>query len=640
MAGINLRDMIALAVALALNIWLFDKLYNALKLGKFGSIAGVVIMIAAVIVIILVTKGAAKKDKDRKTRSVFGKPLERINDEYLHKGIHNILSGLLKRIGKPGRTIAERFNIKHKIPKGLLDSLFMKEWDKLTILMNWILRLEVFTFKKATVDGFNLTAKRLFLEDFEENEYGIKLGHNASIRRFALKHTIAKCGTRSMFPKLGDKEINDVSMAKEMIAEEEKEEGKHEQQSFDNWKEEYIPQLYINEFNREPKHLGYGNVRRGMITTYRPVLDCVRRVILKYNFNESLKGTSLEKDEKVAKDIQDDVVVNVNKSEWSSVNTKHEDAMTNFKKVGMSKLVNNVRNLLLDQYCMHGFMNVHKYKFVSKDAKIEYYEYKIKTENKDSDSDPLKREYKIEPEKEPLKSPKKSPVGMSPEDYEKEPYNISDGKPTPQEIKYDGSFTKDMNIIRSMLETAEEIDDELIEEIKNEVPYIRKVKPIYQHNLIDEELLTEVTKWQEREWYFFLRDMRYGVFKPNTRTYDDYKYSYSEERKYEDVERPSVDSARPTKANPAYDEEAIKEPGNWFYWGKRCYNDETVDSLMQKPVNPYPGISTRGMSLFLRDYFKNMSQQSKKTLRQFDMFVKDTAEVPPEMLAKRLKETE
>lgn len=110
-----------------------------------------------------------------------------------------------------------------------------------------------------------------------------------------------------------------------------------------------------------------------------------------------------------------------------------------------------------------------------------------------------------------------------------------------------------------------------------------------------------VTKSVDNEWMGFMKDLTYGDYHPYSRSWPDYEKFLNEDdrSKFNDDELVKESAHLPSKkdaTNPAFDREALKNPGQFIYWGRRRYNDD-LTGIEEK--NPYPTLTAYGMTMYL-----------------------------------------
>ncbi len=113
-----------------------------------------------------------------------------------------------------------------------------------------------------------------------------------------------------------------------------------------------------------------------------------------------------------------------------------------------------------------------------------------------------------------------------------------------------------------------------------------------------------------KDWDYFIKDLRFGLHHPSSRSDIDYKAI---------INRRNLNFNNITRTPPnfpaagAFDLEALAFSGKWLYWGRKNYWDSDV---VTNPSNPYPTISTVGLSRFLTDVIR-MKAGTNETTRQF-----------------------
>ena len=150
-------------------------------------------------------------------------------------------------------------------------------------------------------------------------------------------------------------------------------------------------------------------------------------------------------------------------------------------------------------------------------------------------------------------------------------------------------------------------------DIKGGVGVLRRVKVEdmvdFPSDKSDHAKWSYVYSKMENEWDFFLKDLRYGFHHPRSRSYQDYDPIIST---YKGLNIQTVSNrTAPSEATNsiAFDHEALRFPGLWVYWGKRNYWDTQPAN-----ENPYPTLSTVGLSSFLTSIIK--MRQSEAEIHQ------------------------
>lgn len=138
----------------------------------------------------------------------------------------------------------------------------------------------------------------------------------------------------------------------------------------------------------------------------------------------------------------------------------------------------------------------------------------------------------------------------------------------------------------------------------------------------------ETMRHLEQEWQGWIYDLRYGIYHPYSKTFDDYEYCHRrKDARYhligEAVEvRKKVSSglSKPTHINPAFDREALKDSGNFVYWGRKKWYDDNLEHINNDPVNPYPGVSAYGISKYIANYAEEFMRDKKLKSEHLDRY--------------------
>lgn len=128
----------------------------------------------------------------------------------------------------------------------------------------------------------------------------------------------------------------------------------------------------------------------------------------------------------------------------------------------------------------------------------------------------------------------------------------------------------------------------------------------------------------DNEWEGFVRDMRFGTYHPYSRSVYDYisKMVYKKIF-YDDTKITAILPSKKDAGNPAFDREALKDPGQMFYWGRTRYYDKHTD-IEQK--NPYPALSNFGMSRYLHELTVKDMKDKQEAISFLNRFLGDTGE--------------
>jgi len=135
-----------------------------------------------------------------------------------------------------------------------------------------------------------------------------------------------------------------------------------------------------------------------------------------------------------------------------------------------------------------------------------------------------------------------------------------------------------------------------------------------------------VLTFSEKDWEYATKDMLTGVFHPLSRRVDNYQRHF--DIIYEKFSTAPFD--RPLgMGEVAFDREALKIPHALNYWGRKRYFDQSPDGgeVREKPANPYPGISLKGLWDFIFKYSTAAAGDSERTKRILNDYFKSTYEV-------------
>ncbi|MBI2101215.1 hypothetical protein HYT53_01265 [Candidatus Woesearchaeota archaeon] len=122
------------------------------------------------------------------------------------------------------------------------------------------------------------------------------------------------------------------------------------------------------------------------------------------------------------------------------------------------------------------------------------------------------------------------------------------------------------------------------------------------------------------EWDFHNEDLRFGTYHTNSRSDIDYT-NVMEKLKTIDMLK-NIGKTPPDKQNKyfAFDLEAFKISGKFVYWGRRNYWD-TFPELK----NPYPMLSTAGLSRFMTQLIKLRVEQNEIYNKYLSYWIWDSA---------------
>lgn len=125
------------------------------------------------------------------------------------------------------------------------------------------------------------------------------------------------------------------------------------------------------------------------------------------------------------------------------------------------------------------------------------------------------------------------------------------------------------------------------------------------------------------DWAFFLADVEKGIYHPYSRSTADYHII----AKPLGIKIPSYMNFKKAKFKSlltieeiAFDREALKEPGEFIYWGRKSYWHDNQQSLRLYPVNPYPTFSVIGLWKFINDVARKRLTDPALAKKYLDYF--------------------
>ncbi|MDA1196822.1 MAG: hypothetical protein O2779_02570 [Nanoarchaeota archaeon] len=121
----------------------------------------------------------------------------------------------------------------------------------------------------------------------------------------------------------------------------------------------------------------------------------------------------------------------------------------------------------------------------------------------------------------------------------------------------------------------------------------------------------------ESEWSGYIDQWRDGRHSPNSKTAEDYIAVHDRKNfNYASVDRQM--HGIPTTSNPSFDREALKDSGRTIYRGRNSYTDTKESQIDEPPHDPFPRISTMGISKYLKSLLDRFADEAgNKQLRYF-----------------------
>lgn len=271
---------------------------------------------------------------------------------------------------------------------------------------------------------------------------------------------------------------------------------------------------------------------------------------------------------------QTNAVLNSHKVDIDKAYSRYISAVIRFKIVNLLK---TYRAYFIDMYNMYGEY-LRGYWFAKPDAKPDYYTYKIKEDNGVQRWIDWKSVEKAGTEKEKVKNYEAG--------KEKEGLLV--------ELNIYGYSTSDINAIQI--------------ERKN-LQYIRRYKKnditfLHFDPKFVKARFVQILEYSHKDYEFYVQDMERGIYHPYSKSIADYSilsqlqktgvYSYM---KFSDATFKKELSVE----DIAFDREALKNPSQFIYWGRKNYYDMELQSLRMDPKNPYPTVSLLGLWEFIKE---------------------------------------
>ncbi len=132
-------------------------------------------------------------------------------------------------------------------------------------------------------------------------------------------------------------------------------------------------------------------------------------------------------------------------------------------------------------------------------------------------------------------------------------------------------------------------------------------------------------KYLDSEWRLFIRDFKWGEFHRDVRLVKEYLDAHQKpyDLKYKKLRNDTSQREDPKTGNPAFDRQALKDPGNFVYRGiKDIYNDDWT-SLTTGVINNVPCASLRGLTMYVQsllDLMEGNVELKKQHARTYGWF--------------------
>lgn len=580
---------------------------------------------------------------------------------------------LARKIPWVKKLVIDTFGLGYFTNKGEVLKSFRELFYMFGVHMNWQLRLEVFTAKHTAV---KLTKEHV-------KPYSERLGKDFSANRYVDHMRWYKTGNRITTDKEGKKGYETRENFRKELKQRQREKlisKKRFEKLMESVKDPlYTPKdvvfttkdlpnpgdtsievvKYINTRYFDEHEGTVNRVQKfpvGCLTHY----DLVVRAMQAYAGNVSSKKkmtSSIVRAEKLVGDYANENIIPSFDEIEKNIESNRESYDSYYKRYSYTRLLRYHEKAMFDQYLVYGNVGYkHSYWFARPDAEIEYCDYDIKVNSKNNYEIDIKDEKCISGEKVSEDIPKKyvnypyeyKKDGKEKTDYTKAGYKTREMEKVEEEGEIEeipiyfmyevwyqnGWFLDDENFIMNFLRTESGSFDEKKTRLKGKKRYIRRVKDVWllgNPREIDNTTIVrfgnfyKAMRWLEMEWDNWVEDMRDGRYSPRSRTASDYREAYDEDKDYE-FKKPIEPTGVVGPDRPAFDMEALKDP-KMYYWGREHYDDENKLKLKEKhPLNPYPALSTRGLSIFLAEHIGRLEHDTKKAQEFLKYFTRDIGE--------------
>lgn len=146
--------------------------------------------------------------------------------------------------------------------------------------------------------------------------------------------------------------------------------------------------------------------------------------------------------------------------------------------------------------------------------------------------------------------------------------------------------------------------------------YIRQVR----REDICENSASQVFQWMRKEWELYIKDFEEGKFHPFGKSAND----YVEAHKKRDFYYRSLRASENKKSidNPAFDREALKDPGKFVYTGRKWFFDSDEDLVnTQGYLNKFPCVSILGLQKYLKNLMQHIAGEEKELEENIKRYV-------------------
>ena len=184
------------------------------------------------------------------------------------------------------------------------------------------------------------------------------------------------------------------------------------------------------------------------------------------------------------------------------------------------------------------------------------------------------------------------------------------------EVDHEGYFQEDWNnikmtgsgILRRVMPYEKlELQNTIINGVKKKI-WIPNIIYDLKHSTSMIQLSTE--------WNFWNQDITEGVCHPSSRTALDYTTIHARpfRRKYKNSITQKHGAPKP--GLPAFDRKALLDPGRFIYWGKKDRDHKSWQDINIGLANPFPAITTQGLSNYISDYIGNFADELGREQRK------------------------
>ncbi|MBS3109160.1 hypothetical protein J4227_01370 [Candidatus Woesearchaeota archaeon] len=553
---------------------------------------------------------------------------------------------------------------------------FLHNREKLFTLMNYLLRLQVFKGKHgAVIQNYELMRK-IYGQEGVPRPNSARLGKDTSQNRFRTQIVLFESGPRcEVFPVKKIDETQPLSPTN-IDADDFRRRFRMFNVKFMKYKN-----FYYDEVDGDSKYLNYGNTSniKGATQTFRYTFSLLQRLQSELTLSQLRTGSEATEVTARATNIKERVLRDFRQSIVPNITGKYKEYIEAMRKYGLLIRVNARRKLVADQYAYCG-MYTHTYLMARNSAPVYYFDFTFEKVTGDDEGREAHRPglntVKVHPvpvdgikwrEEADLRENLMQDIRRRTSENNMETFRADErGEALEQveeeaaeeveelksvkdrdEVSWDGYFLDDLNEINmgaltGKYRTVADAKEWLRR--NHGQPYIRGVKPVFEG---DEyrmptiswfEKFTNPLKYLDIEWIGWIEELRYGTYRGASRTFSDYEHAFlhgdAEGRAFRNV-RKAISNGRvefPDISHPAVDLEYFKNPARYhvqFLGRKRFYETSNEAIRSYEYTTPYPGISTLGISKFLKFYFENTIQDEHIVNEYLSWFVKDSGGPEP-----------